>query len=108
MMNRLLPLLALPFAFSACAPVPTSPPGPAYQGARSAAEEAAHLEVPTLTVLKNGNILVRFEKKGCEVLFDANGQLLSGGRLCDDVDLHRARVAVKAHIAEREADFLDV
>lgn len=62
---------------------------------------------PVLRELAGGVIEVKFEN-GCVVLFDKNGELTSGGRLCDDVDLHRARQAAKAHIAEKNADYSDV
>lgn len=62
---------------------------------------------PDLRTKPNGDIEVVFES-GCVAIFDRYGNLKMGGRNCDDVDLHRAREAVRAHLAEQRADFLDV
>ena len=62
---------------------------------------------PELRTRSNGDIEVIF-KGGCVCLFDRYGNLKEGGRSCDDLDLHRARQAVKAHLAEQSADFSDV
>ena len=57
--------------------------------------------------MPNGDIQV-ISQSGCVCLFDQYGNLKEGGRSCDDLDLHRAREAVKAHLAEQRADFSDV
>lgn len=108
-MSRFPLLCLIPFGLIACSPSEPEPKLESnYRGAGSVDGDLATFEIPTLTPLDNGNIVVRFQKSGCSVLFDRDGKLLEGGKLCDDVHLHRARKAVKAHIAEREADFLDV
>ncbi len=107
-MPRLIIICLSLCLLGACGPGPQEDGGPRHQAAAWTAENPADYEIPTLTPLDNGNIVVRFKKSGCSVLFDHDGKLLEGGQMCDDVDLHRARQAVKAHIAERESDFLDV
>lgn len=37
----------------------------------------------------------------CFVQFDNNGNLLEGGRKCDDVQLHEAKQAVQNYLQER-------
>ena len=98
----------IPLGLIACTPTPTPEPEAEARMPTPGEMDVNNFEIPTLTPLENGNIVVRFKKTGCSVLFDRDGKLLEGGRNCDDVDLYRARKAVKAHIAEREADFLDV
>ena len=92
----------IPMGFPACSPKPEPDPEPAPP--QLSEEDKINFELPTITPLHNGNIVVRFKKSGCSVLFDREGKLLEGGRHCDDVDLYRARKAVKAYIAERQAD----
>lgn len=93
----------IPFALAACTSTKPEPP-PAPAGSSPADMDPSTFEIPTLTPLENGNIVVRFKKTGCSVLFDHDGKLLEGGRLCDDVNIYRAREAVKAHIAERSSN----
>ncbi|MDX1680327.1 MAG: hypothetical protein R3242_06320 [Akkermansiaceae bacterium] len=99
-MRRLLALFALPFLLLACADKPD--PAPAYGDRYSTAADLANFEFPTVTPLENGSIVVRFKKTGCSFLFSHNGELLEGGRLCTDLDLQRARLAVKDYIVQRD------
>ena len=110
LVSAIMPRLFLPCALSmaiaasvllaACA----SKPERNDQDAGYATEDLADFEIPTVTPLQNGSIVVRFKKSGCSTLFSAEGKLLEGGRLCDDVDIRRARKAVLDFIAEREND----
>lgn len=61
---------------------------------------------PDLRVRANGDIEVVFQH-GCVAVFDRSGTLIMGGRDCDDVDLHRAREAVKAYLAEQDPSTYD-
>ena len=99
------PLLAL--VLSSCV-VATDGTSSTSTTPSAAAQEARNLEVPDLRTKPNGDIEVVFPKKGCVVIFDRYGNLRMGGRGCDDVDLHRAKEAVRAHLAEQNADFRDV
>lgn len=56
---------------------------------------------PDLRRKPNGEIEVVFQN-GCVVIFDQDGTLIMGGTACDDVDLHRARQAVRAYFAEQD------
>ena len=105
-MKRLLLACLTPLGLLACSPKPEPAPQPPEP--QLSEEDLVNFEIPTVTPLQNGKIVVRFKKSGCSVLFDHEGKLLEGGRHCDDVDLHRARKAAKAYIAERDADFPDV
>ncbi len=91
------------FALSSCViEVPSDSGQSSYQ--TSASNQGAP---PNLRTKPNGNIEVVFAS-GCNVLFDGNGKLIRGGQSCDDVDLHRAKQAVRAHLAEKRSNFNDV
>jgi hypothetical protein len=81
-------------------------PGPAPTG--STAGATADADIPSLNTLPNGDIQVIFPGQGRDVLFDRSGTLKAGGPGCDDVDLFRAKEAVRSHLAEQSSSFNDV
>jgi hypothetical protein len=99
---RLAPVLAL--TLTSCVIDATTPPAATGNGAQSAPSQSPP---PDLRTKPNGNIEVVFAS-GCVAIFDRYGNLIQGGRGCDDVDLHRAKEAVRAHLAEQHSNFNDV
>jgi hypothetical protein len=98
-------VLILAFATSSCVvEVPESSTTPSSAGVSARPDNSSP---PELRTKPNGDIEIVFQG-GCLCLFDQYGNLKEGGRSCDDLDLHRARQAVKAHLAEQGADFNDV
>lgn len=99
----LVPLFAITLS-SCIVEVPSS--GTAQAG--NTASATAKSDVPELNTLPNGDIRVTFPGQGRNVLFDRNGTLKAGGPGCDDVDLFRAKEAVRSHLAEQRSNFNDV
>ena len=106
-MKTAVPILALGLALatSSCVvEVPESSTTPSSAGVSARPDNSPP---PELRTKPSGDIEVVFQG-GCVCLFDQYGNLKEGGRSCDDLDLHRARQAVKAHLAEQSSDFTDV
>jgi hypothetical protein len=106
MLNRLLIPCSLLAALLSCSCV-IDATTPAGGPAASSQTNPGSGPPPDLRTKPNGNIEVVFAS-GCVAIFDRNGNLIKGGRGCDDVDLHRAKQAVRAHLAEKRSNFYDV
>jgi len=102
--HHLVPTALATLALAACAPTASTPVEPSLSPAAAA---DADRPPPELRTKPNGDLEVVFES-GCVAIFDLNGKLIMGGRACDDIDIARARAAVRAHLAEQNADFSDV
>ena len=107
MMKTALPFLALGLALVTSSCVVEVPESSTTPSSAAVSTRPDMSPPPELRTKPNGDIEVVFEG-GCVCLFDQYGKLKEGGRSCDDLDLHRARQAVKAHLAEQSADFSDV
>ena len=107
MMKTALPILALGLALATSSCVVGVPENSNTPPSAATPTRPDNSSSPELRTKPNGDIEVVFEG-GCICLFDQYGKLKEGGRSCDDLDLHRARQAVKAHLAEQHADFNDV
>ena len=107
MMKTALPILALGLALATSSCVVEVPESSTTPSSAGVSARPGNSSSPELRTKPNGDIEVVFQA-GCVCLFDQYGNLKEGGRSCDDLDLHRARQAVKAHLAEQRADFNDV
>jgi hypothetical protein len=107
MMKAALPLLAIGLSVATSSCVVEVPGSSVTPPSAAVSPRPAMSPPPNLLTKANGDIEVVFEG-GCVCLFDRYGNLKEGGRSCDDIDLHRAREAVKAHLAEQRANFNDV
>lgn len=107
MMKTALPILALGLALATSSCVVEVPENSMRPPAAGVSTRPDMSPPPELRTKPNGDIEVVFQG-GCVCIFDQYGNLKEGGRSCDDLDLHRAREAVKAHLAEQRADFNDV
>ena len=107
MMKSAIPLLALGLSLATSSCVVEVPEETKTAPAAGVATRPDMSPPPELRTKANGDIEIVFQG-GCVCLFDRFGNLKEGGRACDDLDLHRAREAVKAHLAEQRANFSDV
>jgi hypothetical protein len=107
MMKTAFPFLALGLSFATSSCVVEVPENSMTPPAAGVSTRPDMSPPPELRTKPNGDIEVVFQG-GCVCIFDQYGNLKEGGRSCDDLDLHRAREAVKAHLAEQRADFNDV
>ncbi|NWK55915.1 hypothetical protein HW115_09850 [Verrucomicrobiaceae bacterium N1E253] len=107
MTKLFIPLLALGLSFATSSCVAPPPENATAPSSTEVSTQANMSPAPELRTMPNGDIEIVFQG-GCICTFDQNGNLKNGGRSCDDLDLHRARKAVKAHLAEKRANFSDV
>ena len=106
-MKSAIPLLALGLSLATSSCVVEVPENSMTPPSAAVPTRSDMSPPPELRTKPNGDLEVVFQG-GCVCIFDQYGNLKEGGRSCDDLDLHRARQAVKAHLAEQRADFSDV